>query len=248
MNKPNFLCVGTQKAGTTSLYNILKQHSQIFLPDKKELHFFDWQENFEKGTEYYFKIFQNSEKYLARGEITPNYIYKEYVPKRIFDILGKDVKLIFMLRNPSSRAFSNYKMRVGRGFEKKSFNEVIKIEINELNKKTYKLEHNYINRGFYDVQIKRFLDIFERKNMFFIHFEEDFLQNREQTIKNLFNFLEVDENQTIGVNIKSTPGVNSKSKKSRKDIKYSTPYKSICKKIDTKQKTTNKYQIFFYKN
>ncbi len=119
MNKPTFLCVGAQKAGTTSLYNIIKQHSQIFMPQKKELHFFDWHENFAKGNDWYFKKFQNSEKYLARGEITPNYIYKEYVPKRILDIIGKDVKLIFMLRNPADRAFSHYKMRVGRENEQK---------------------------------------------------------------------------------------------------------------------------------
>ena len=63
MNKPNFLCVGAQKAGTTSLYNILKQHSQIFMPDKKEIHFFDWKKNFSNGTDWYFKMFENSENY-----------------------------------------------------------------------------------------------------------------------------------------------------------------------------------------
>lgn len=125
MVKPNFLCVGAQKSGTTSLYNILKQHSEVFMPDKKELHFFDWNENFDKSTEWYFQMFQNSLKFNARGEITPNYIYKDNVAQRIFDTLGKDVKLIFMLRNPADRAFSHYKMRIGRGFEKKLLRKLL---------------------------------------------------------------------------------------------------------------------------
>jgi hypothetical protein len=46
---PNFICPGAQKAGTTTLHNILKQHPDIFLPNLKEAHFFDIEDRYKKG-------------------------------------------------------------------------------------------------------------------------------------------------------------------------------------------------------
>ena len=247
MNKPTFLCVGAQKSGTSSLYGILKQHSEIFMPEKKELHFFDRHENFAKGTDWYFNMFTNSEKYLVKGEITPNYIYKDFVPQRIFDILGKDIKLIFMLRNPADRAFSQYKMRKGKINEKRKFQYLANLELMELQKKTYNLNHDFMDRSFYDVQIKRYLKLFDKKNMFFIHFEEDFIQNREQTIKNVFKFLQVNEKEKIGVNIKSTPGVASKSKKANEILNTAHPINKFAKKIIPSKKLRTNIKYFFTK-
>ena len=53
---PNFLCVGAQRAGTTTLFNTLKLHPSISLSSTKEVHFFDNDENFKKGINWY-KIF-----------------------------------------------------------------------------------------------------------------------------------------------------------------------------------------------
>jgi hypothetical protein len=58
MALPNFLCVGAQKSGTTTLYEILKTHPDIFLPRKiKETKFFVYEENLQKGKEWYEKEF-----------------------------------------------------------------------------------------------------------------------------------------------------------------------------------------------
>ena len=54
---PNFLCVGAQKAGTTTLFNILKQHPDIFLPSTKEAHFFDKEERYQKGISWWISTF-----------------------------------------------------------------------------------------------------------------------------------------------------------------------------------------------
>ena len=48
IKKQNFFCVGAQKAGTTTLLNILIQHPDIYLPKQKEAHFFDIDERYEK--------------------------------------------------------------------------------------------------------------------------------------------------------------------------------------------------------
>ncbi len=52
-NKINFVCVGTQKTGTTTLHNILKKHANIFLPQRKEAHFFDNEERFKLGLDWW---------------------------------------------------------------------------------------------------------------------------------------------------------------------------------------------------
>ena len=247
MNLPTFLCVGTQKAGTTSLYNILIQHSEIFLPEIKELHFFDREENFNKGINWYKQHFANSEDYKIRGEITPIYMYLDFIPKRIYNEIGRNTKIIFMLRNPADRAFSHYKMSIGRGFENNRFKNAIESELAELQKKEYNLQLRYIDRGFYDIQIKRYTDLFDQKNLFFILFEEDFLKNRKQTIKNLLKFLQVNENENIGVNVKSTPGGTSKYKKANKILNTAHPINQFAKKIIPSKKLRTNIKYFITK-
>lgn len=208
---PNFLCVGTQKAGTTSLHNILIQHSNIYLPKKKETKFFVDDSLFEKGLSYYESEFfskWNGEK--AIGEVDPDYMYFEYVPERIYGFLGKDIKLIFFLRNPVERAYSHYLMSKGRGIEKLSFLEAVKVERERIHKDFFSKSHfSYITRGFYSEQIKRFLRFFPKENMFFAIFEKDFLNDRANLFKKLFNFLDVPEKKEIDFNIKSNPAFGS---------------------------------------
>ena len=54
MKTPNFICLGAQKAGTTTLHDILRQHPQIFLPYNKEAPFFCEDEAYSKGMEWWF--------------------------------------------------------------------------------------------------------------------------------------------------------------------------------------------------
>jgi len=76
MNRPNFLCIGAQKAGTTLLFDILKQHPDIYLPEAKELHFFDRDEEYDKGIFWYRDAhFKGAEHRKCIGEVTPSYIF-----------------------------------------------------------------------------------------------------------------------------------------------------------------------------
>ena len=52
--KLDFVCIGAQKAGTTTLHDVLKEHPDIYLPPRKEAHFFDVNERYEKGIDYFF--------------------------------------------------------------------------------------------------------------------------------------------------------------------------------------------------
>jgi hypothetical protein len=189
MRLPNFICIGTQKAGTTLLYEILKQHPQIFLPNVKEVHFFDVDQNYDKGLEWYKQFFDDSENYKIVGDITPAYIYFKDIPQRIQETLGTDVKLLAMLRNPVDRAYSHYWMAFRRGYEDLPFEEAIKKEDLRI-KKGYPNTHrfSYISRGFYSEQMKRYLSVFSENNIMVIIFEE-FINNLKANVQSILDFL-----------------------------------------------------------
>lgn len=77
------------------------------MPYIKELHFFDNEEKYLKGISWYEKEFFSEvkgEKVIR--DITPIYMYLDYIPQRIYNALGENIKFIFMLRNPIDRAYS----------------------------------------------------------------------------------------------------------------------------------------------
>ncbi len=203
--KINFLCVGAQKSGTTSLHDILKQHPDVFLPTVKETHFFD--ENYEKGLDWYYETyFSNYQGEKICGECTPEYMFFKEVPERLLKAFGPDVKLIFLLRNPVTRAVSHYQMSKKRTFETLPFEEAIEIEASRIQKDNYHRSHfSYLSRGFYSEQIKRYLDYFPRENMLILRFEEDFVKNRKRTMDEICSFLDIDGSE-LNVDIKSHVG------------------------------------------
>lgn len=169
MNRlPDFLICGAQKAGTTSLNFYLRNHPGIYIPWKKELHFFDNDSNFNKGIQWYTKQFSRADKDSITGESTPIYMYLDKVPVRIAGAIPS-VRIIFILRNPVERAWSHYWDSVKRGRESLSFKEAImaepaRLKMGENEKRFY----SYIDRGYYIEQIKRYLDYFPRNQMHFI--------------------------------------------------------------------------------
>ena len=103
--RPHFLGVGTQKGGTTSLYQLLKGHPDIYLPDNKEIHYFT--KFYDRGDAWYRKQFEPAPAGQLRGEITPYYLFHAAVPKRIH-ALRSDMKIIALLRHPVERTLSQY--------------------------------------------------------------------------------------------------------------------------------------------
>ena len=109
---PDFLILGAQKAGTTSLHFYLNQHPKIVGSSPKEVRFFDRDENYKKGLDWYKKAFKDISRPLGRHlyfEATPEYMYRRTAAERIYKFNPK-LKFIVLLRDPVKRAYSSWNM------------------------------------------------------------------------------------------------------------------------------------------
>ncbi|MBT3417167.1 MAG: sulfotransferase [Flavobacteriales bacterium] len=211
--KVNFIVIGAMKAATTSLDTYLKQHPDIFMTKVKEPMFFN---NFNQNKDYkllgrkgnkittleeYFSLFSDVENESAIGEASPAYIYNENAPQLIKEHLP-DVKIIAILRQPVERAYSNY-LHTKRADRENlnSFEQAIEIENQRIEDNWSPLYH-YIEKGYYSVQLKRYYNIFPKENIK-VYLFEDVVKNPNETLKDIFKFLNVDENIEVDTSKKS---------------------------------------------
>lgn len=225
MTMPNFLIIGTAKAATTSLYEYLNQHPEIYMSPVKEPRFFafenedldycgpgDETRNTTTITrlEDYQALFDGVANEKAIGEASPPYIYIPKAAERIRHHIP-DAKLIAILRNPADRAFSNFMHHRGLGYEPcADFADAVAEEEARI-AKNWSFVWHYVRRGYYYDQLKRYFDQFPRENIKIIIFEE-FLRNKEGSLKEIFGFLNVDETFSPNLSVQHNPSGEPKSK------------------------------------
>ena len=237
MSLPNFMCLGAAKSGTTTLYDILRQHPDIYIPSFKEPHFFDIPENFRNGLKWYEETYFKKAKKKIVADFTPSYFFDEYSPKRIFDSLGSDIKFLVIIRNPVDRAYSHYLHSKRDCHEIEDFEESLKLEPSRLKQYADQsdylsyLRHSYIHQSLYAQMLERYLRYFSLDNFMFISFENEFLKERELTIKHILDFLGVDNSIILDTNIRSNPSSKAKSKNLKKLIKRGGWWRVLLKKM-----------------
>lgn len=197
---PNFLILGTQRGGTTSLWVYLLQSSKVRGALRKEVDYFDYY--YSKGLTWYFAHFPlRTSQELLTGEATPNYLFYPEVVDRVAKALP-NIKLIVMLRNPIDRAYSHYHHEVANDFEHvTSFEQAITRECvlgsdgsisglrNLREGKRYDFEHfSYLSRGLYVEQLKRWMNRMPR-NQFLIIKSELFYDDPAKVFSEVLNFL-----------------------------------------------------------
>lgn len=205
---PNFLCIGAAKSGTTTLYEVLKQHSNIYLSSFKEPHFFDDNERFKKGIEWYHHTYFSSiKKEKLVGEFTPTYLSNPASAKRIKSCLDADVKLVVLLRNPIDRAYSHFLHTKRDQYEDLCFLDALEKESERLrlakNSENFlsNLRYAYVEQGKYFKHIKRYLQHFKRGQVHIVIFEE-FIKNPKEEVEKILYFLGL-EKQPLNVSIQS---------------------------------------------
>lgn len=203
---PNFIIVGAQRSGTTSLYNYLCQHPQVMRGFRKEVKYFGC--NYPQGINWYRSHFPYQRK-MSPGDITgeasPYYLFHPLAAQRIFETLP-DVRLIVLLRNPIDRAYSHYYLNIRRGREELSFEEAIKAEPKRLAGEEERIKadeyhpmythktFSYLSRGIYARQLKRWFRFFSREQILVIK-SEDLYGNFQSTYKKVMGFLTLPNRQ-----------------------------------------------------
>jgi hypothetical protein len=201
---PTFLVIGAARAGTTSIYRHLRQHPEVFLPARKELHFFDRDESYNSGIDHYERFFRRADA-KAIGEVTPSYLHRAPAAMRIKRHL-EDVKLIVSLRDPVDRVYSRYWNARGRYAE----NEGLSFE-EKLARKP-----EFIREGYYYDHLRRYLELFDREQVLCLLFD-DLKSDGRAFMQSIYRFLEVSDDflpkgVDAPINASATKKRNAKSK------------------------------------
>jgi hypothetical protein len=210
----DFIVLGAAKSGTTSLFQYVRTHPEIFIPPGKEEPFFSRDSLYEQGPERYLKHnFSQAPAGMAWGTITPEYLMGGAygtsregaphnmdpkhgvgtVPSRIHSVCP-DVKLIVILRDPARRALSHYQMAVLHGWEERSFEQAIKDEFKPGNLESARSgpsECNYVVQGEYGRLLEPYVDLFGRARVLPL-FTEDLAARPREVVVKLLEFLELD--------------------------------------------------------
>ncbi|MEO1653261.1 MAG: sulfotransferase domain-containing protein [Bacteroidota bacterium] len=199
---PTFLLIGAGKSGTTSLFQYLKQHPEVFMSEVKEPNFFELmgqkpvkkEDDSDQMHHYpwavyewdaYQDLFSKAGTVKARGEASTMYMYGKEAPYNIKKHLPQ-VKLIAILRDPVKRLYSRF-LHLARenrlpssGFADALDRQSIWWERNDL-----------IREGFYYQHLSRYFELFSSTQIK-IFLNEDLRENSNQVIQDIYTFIGVD--------------------------------------------------------
>jgi hypothetical protein len=221
---PNFFIVGAPKAGTTSLYNYLAQHPDIYMSPIKEPCHFSTEirpENFSEemgpgfesavraqkeylqglmteqrfggiGIEWidYLKLFLNVTRETAIGEASVLYLWSKTAAENIRSKVPH-ARILMILRDPVSRAFSEYREAISAGALRCSFRKYLEVCLRRNDTDKLSLYWPVLETGLYYGGVKRYLDRFPRENIC-IFLYEDYQGEQARVLTEIFRFLRVD--------------------------------------------------------
>jgi hypothetical protein len=201
---PNFLIIGANKSGTTSLHRYLLQHPDVFLPASKEPMFFllcdgtpleqyvmpEMQATWVvSDLASYRQVFADAGDRRAVGEASTLYMTDRKVPREVRQVLDEP-KLIAILRNPVDRAFSHYRMHRAWGVEPlETFEEAIEAEPQRV-AAGWPLVYEYVDLGRYARQLRPFWEAFDTAHIR-VCWYEDLERDSAGLVADLFRYLDV---------------------------------------------------------
>ena len=195
---PLVLCVGAQKAATTTLYALMKMHSEVGVSKHKETGFFYRDEQSAKDYDWYLaEYFEKDNKLKVMFDADPNYMFVPSALERIHKC-NPSAKIIIMLRDPVTRAYSHYRMMHEAGYEYLDCYEACHLESQRLARHEIAFEaFSYISRGLYAKQIERVFELFPRNQILFVIFE-NFIENQQEELDKILKWMGVSEMEVAG--------------------------------------------------
>lgn len=174
---PNFIGLGVQRAATTWLHHCLSEHPNVFVPEAKELFYFSTR--YEMGQEWYESHFKPTPDQTAVGEITPSYLQHPGAAQRMAELVP-DARLFVVLREPVSRAYSAYQLFKDKRYADASFAQACTPE------------SDLVHHSLYASALSGFYRCFPRENVR-VYLYEQVEQDRDNTLRDLYRHLGVDE-------------------------------------------------------
>lgn len=182
MRKPNFYIVGGYKCGTSLMHHFLRQHSEIFMPEVKEIYHFgsDLTFKYPKVTkEEYLEFFAGGKNEKRIGDATAAYLISRNAAKEIKQF-NPYAKIIIMLRNPVELIYSLHSEMVYQGYELiKDFSSAINAEDARRQGKDISsyircpVENlYYLKVPLFTSQVKKYFDVFGKENVHIIIFDD----------------------------------------------------------------------------
>lgn len=196
----DFIVIGASKSGTTSLFEYLRTHPQIFIPAGKDAPFFALDDaSLSAWPSFAAEQFSGAEAELRWGTVTPRYMEHSEIPTRVRAVMP-EVHLVAIVRNPIDRALSQYRQQVRRGKEQRSFEVAVHEQIRDEHAQRTRLldppevptEDTYLIRGEYNRILQGFLAVFPRDRLL-VEFSEDLDNEPGIVLQRVFAHLGVDD-------------------------------------------------------
>lgn len=209
-SKLDFLVIGAQKCATSWLYYCLKEHPELHLPSKKrEVEYLGGDLFQARGDEWYFSLLGGADTGQKVGDVSIEYLFDCRSPKVVHKF-SPGVRLVVSLRNPIDRIISAYYWNLRKGLiAKLPLEEGIQAAMENFADCEKNVRGNpysdLINRGFYDIQIERYMEYFDKEQILFLLFE-DLKINSLNVLRILYDFIGVESNF-------KPPSLNAKPKK-----------------------------------
>lgn len=195
---PVFFIVGAAKAGTTLLWSRLRAHPDLFLPEKKEFHYFSGihpsprekhvvQAVTDEKT--YLRYFPSDRPSVLAGEASTSYLWEPNTAQRIRERVP-NARILILLRNPVDRLFSHYRMDVALGLQPLGLWDAIQ-EDRTRKGKGWGISHLYLELGYYAEQIERYLAVFPERQIRILY-APDLKARPDELLASVCTFLGVD--------------------------------------------------------
>jgi hypothetical protein len=219
---PDFFIIGHAKSGTTALYEMLRSHPQIFMPELKETRFFARELHrptrsageHPQTLEEYTALFAAAAPQQRAGEASPSYIRSEHAAQRIAQ-LRPDARIIAILREPAGFLRSLHLQMLQSQVEtEKDLRRALELEgarraKRESGDRSVEQALLYLEQARYVTQLRRYHDVFASEQVLVVIYD-DFRADNEGTVRRVMQFLEVDERSPVEI-VEAHPSVRVRS-------------------------------------
>lgn len=218
MSREYLICVGVMKAGTTLLYDLLRQHPGVRAGKVKELHYFDEVESPDKAA--YDRLFRKGSG--IKMDVTPMYMYDPATLDKLCKTLDPAAcAILVLLRDPIERAWSHYRMRVSQDLEPLTFEETLPAEAGRIAQRVRGSRiHGYFTGGLYAGQLDALCARFPRENIKVMLFE-DFIWDQQAAVDEICAFAGL-EKQGINPTASNVGVTRQKNRFLEKAVKWLT--------------------------